>query len=443
MRFCTENVHAIFLTKSRMNKIGWSDISVIIFCIILTLLMPQQGLTQEPEEVIFLHYWTGSLSGGISEMVTVYNKKYPKFNVRATGFEHESFKIGIKVMLAGGNPPDLFSYWAGARTQSLVDQDYLSPIDDLWKKANMDERFPRSVANACTYNNEKYAIPVTQHFTAFFYNKKIFKDNEIDVPKTWTEFIAVCKKLKKRGITPIALGSMERWPAQFWFDYILLRTAGPDYRHRLMTLNASYSDTEVIKAFSIWKEVLDLGFFIDNPNVFDWAAAAKKVYHGEAAMTLMGTWIIGFFDNQLGWKQDLDYDFFPFPIVDEKVPLVSVGPIDAIVIPKKGKIGAAKKTLEYFADIEPQKEMSKGSGALAPNKKIPLSFYSDLQQRILKTIHNTPYWAFNYDLATRPSVAEIGLDCFVKFIGHPGNYKSILEETDKKTKQAIINNPSY
>jgi multiple sugar transport system substrate-binding protein/raffinose/stachyose/melibiose transport system substrate-binding protein len=420
-----------------MNKKSWSIITVITICMVLTVLIPQKTFAQEPEKIIFLHYWTGSLSGGINEMVTVFNSKYPTLHVRATGFEHESFKIGIKVMLAGGNPPDLFSYWAGARIQSLVDKDYLSPIDDLWEKAKMDERFPTSVANACTYNNQKYAIPVTQHFAAFFYNKKIFKENAITPPKTWAEFIAVCKKLKRKNIAPIALGSRERWPAQFWFDYILLRTAGPEYRDRLMTHKASYSDPEVINAFSIWKEVLDQGFFIKNPNVFDWAAAAKKVYHGEAAMTLMGTWIIGFFDNKLGWKQDMDYDFFPFPVIDPNVPSVSVGPIDAIVIPKKGRLGAAKKTMEYFTDIEPQKEMSQGSGALAPNKQIPSSFYSKLQQRILKTIRETPHWAFNYDLATRPEVAEIGLDCFVRFLDHPGEYQKTLNQTDKKTKQII------
>lgn len=442
MKIDTGKCQTVGLLKSVMDEITWMEKAAIIICTILTMLTPQKAFSQGPEEIIFLHYWTGSLSGGINEMVTAFNEKYPKFNVRATGFEHESFKIGIKVMLAGGNPPDLFSYWAGARTQSLVDQNYLSPIDDLWGKANLDERFPTSVANACTYDNKKFAIPVTQHFAAFFFNKKIFKENEIKIPKTWTEFIAVCKKLKRKGITPIALGSRERWPAQFWFDYILLRTAGPEYRHRLMTLNASYSDTEVIKAFSMWKELLDLGCFIENPNVFDWATAAKKVYHGEAAMTLMGTWIIGFFDNQLGWKQDIDYDFFPFPTIDQNVPLASVGPIDAIVIPQKSNLGAAKKTLEYFADIEPQKEMSKGSGALAPNKNISLSFYSNLQQRILRTIRNTPYWAFNYDLATRPSVAEIGLDCFVKFLGYPGNFKSILVETDQKIRQATANNNS-
>ncbi len=43
----------------------------------------------------------------------------------------------------------------------------------------------------------------------------------------------------------------------------------------------------------------------------------------------------------------------------------------------EGKIDAAKKTLIYFSDVEPQQEMSKGSGALSPNSNIPASFYSE------------------------------------------------------------------
>lgn len=31
--------------------------------------------------------------------------------------------------------------------------------------------------------------------------------------------------LKAKGVVPIALGAKDQWPAQFWFDILLLRTA--------------------------------------------------------------------------------------------------------------------------------------------------------------------------------------------------------------------------
>ncbi|GAK49862.1 extracellular solute-binding protein, family 1 [Candidatus Moduliflexus flocculans] len=391
----------------------------------------------ETEQIIFLHYWTGALSGGINDMVSAFSAIHPEYTVRATGFEHESFKISIKVMLAGGNPPDMFSYWAGARVQALVKEGYLDAIDDIWAAEKMDERFPAAIGQACTYNGQKYIIPVTQHYVALFYNTRIFQQLNLTPPATWEEFLAACQKIKAAGITPIALGARDRWPAQFWFDYLLLRTAGPEYRQRLMTHHAAYTDPEVSAAFSLWKDLISQGYLTTNPNMLDWSEAAKQLFHGEAAMTLMGTWIIGLFDGQLGWKQGQDYDFFPFPAVTPEVPGASLGPIDAIAVAKEGKVKAAKTAMVYFSDVEPQQKMSQGSGALSPNMNVPSSFYSDLQQRILDAIRAAPNWAFNYDLATDPDVAELGLNAFAKFLDQPDAIPAILKDVEQQ-KQKVL-----
>lgn len=386
------------------------------------------------DKLIFLHYWTGALSGGINEMTETFNRSTPGITVEATGFEHESFKVGINAMLASGRPPDMFSYWAGAKIQKLVDQGYLAPIENIWQSAKLDEVFTPAVTAACTYDGRKYALPLTQHYVAFFYNKRLFEKHKLAPPQTWGDFLYACKTLKEAGVTPLALGSREKWPAQFWFDYLLLRTAGPKYRERLMTGEASYTDTEVKNAFDLWKKLFDVGYFNKSPNQYDWAEAAQLVHSGEAAMTLMGTWVIGLFDGKLNWKQGTDYDFFRFPVMDNAVPMTALGPIDAIVIPSKGDPAKAKQALAYFSDPGPQMEMSRGSGALSPSRAIPPSFYTPLQGRILNVIRATPNWAFNYDLATPPDVAEAGLNGFKKFVNNPGSYNDILIDLEKSSK---------
>ena len=70
--------------------------------------------------------------------------------------------------------------------------------------------------------------PFGYHYAGMFYNPKVMADAGITtMPKTWDDLLAACKTLKDKGVDPIALGSKNRWPAQFWFDYLLLRTAGP------------------------------------------------------------------------------------------------------------------------------------------------------------------------------------------------------------------------
>jgi len=391
----------------------------------------------EPTKVTFFHYFSGTLAGGVDEMVKVFNKENPEYLLTHTPVDHEAFKTSIRVMLAGGNPPDLFSYWAGARVQFVVDAGRLAPIDDVFEANNLEELFPPAVLQGCTYSGKKYFLPLTQHFCAFFYNKRIFEEVGVEPPETWDQFLAVCKKIKAAGITPMSLGSRERWPAQFWLDYPLLRTAGPEYRAKLMSGEASYTDPEVIKAWELWKTCADNGYFNENPNAYDWAEAATMVGTGEAAMNLMGTWFMQL-DESIGWKPGVDYDFFPFPIVDPSIPDVAVGPIDGVVLPKEAKTPeAAKQVMARLADVGPQTTFNTGSGALAPNKNVPDSTYNELQLRVKELLAKIPNWAFNYDLATPPPVADVGLNAFSKFLDSPADYKKILAETESLAKAAF------
>jgi multiple sugar transport system substrate-binding protein/raffinose/stachyose/melibiose transport system substrate-binding protein len=390
------------------------------------------------EEVTFMHYFSGTLAGGVDDLVSTFNAENPQYNLKDTPLDHEAFKTSIRVMLSGGNPPDLFSYWAGARIQFIVDADRLEPIDDVFEKNDLDSLFSEAVINGCTYDDgKKYSLPLTVHYAAFFYNKAVFEKAGVTPPKTWEEFLTVCEKLKAAGVVPIALGSRERWPAQFWLDYPLLRTAGPEYRAKLMAGEASYTDPEVVKAFELWKNLLDKGYFNENPNAYVWDEASVMVGTGEAAMTLMGTWFMQL-DEQIGWKAGEDYDFFPFPVVDAGVADCAVGPMDAVVLAKEAAAKeAAKVVLAKLAEVGPQTAFNIGTGALAPNKNVPDTTYNALQLKVKALLATIPNWAFNYDLATPPPVADVGLDAFAKFVDSPGDYMKILEETEAGAKAAF------
>ncbi len=400
----------------------------------------KEAAVEGPEKVTFFHYFSGTLSGGMDDLVVAFNKENPEYVLTHTPVDHEAFKTSIMVMLSGGNPPDLFSYWAGARVQFIVDADRLEPIDDVYEKYGVSKLFSDAVNSAATYNGHKYFLPLTQHYVAFFYNKAVFAKAGIDtVPETWDQFLAACEKIKAIGVAPIALGSKARWPAQFWFDYPLLRTAGPEYRAKLMAGDVSYTDPEVIAAFKMWKDIIDKDYFYPNANAYDYAEASVLVGTGEAAMTLMGSWIMQL-DDQIGWAPGDDYDFFPFPTVDSSVPDCAVGPFDGVVVAKDARNPeAAKMALVAMAKKGPMIAFNTGTGALAPNINVPESMYNVLQLKIKEYCGVVPNWAFNYDLATPPPVADVGLDAFAKFIDKPEDYMQILKDTEEGAKAAWSN----
>lgn len=377
-------------------------------------------------------------------MVATVNGINPDRTVIASGLDHEAFKTMILTSLDRGNPPELFSYWAGERVRQLVISDRLMPIDDLWSAEDLSASFPAAIIeSAVTYNGKKYLLPITQHIVVFFYNKKIFDSMGLAPPRSWPDFLALCEVLRKKGVTPLALGARERWPAQFWFDYLLLRTAGPAYRQRLLRGEQSYTDNEVRHAYRIWSELLIKGFFNANANQLDWAEATELVREGKAAMTLMGTWATQRLEEEpFRLLPGQDYDFFPFPTITEGIPHVSVGPIDGIIISRNSENHAfAGEVLAYFAAQEAQKIMSTGSGALSPNTLIPDSFYSPFKQRLKKEIDRSDQWAFAYDLAAPPPIADKGMDSFNELIEFPSQYPAILQDLQREC-ETELSNPS-
>jgi len=413
-------------------------VNVLFVCVFLTSCESDQHKPDQDQppavnsrKVNFFHYFSGPLSGGIDEMVVTVNQKSAGYTVLASALDHEAFKTMIPTSLDRGTPPELFSYWAGGRVRQLVDKDQLLEIDDLWDREKLSSSFsPAIIDSAVEYNGKKYLLPITQHTVVIFYNKRVFADLGLSSPVSWPEFLAICKRLHDAAVTPIALGARERWPAQFWFDFMLLRTAGPDFRNRLLQGLESFTAQQVITVFKMWSDLLQEQYFNSNANALDWAEAARLVRQGKAAMTLMGTWATQVLDES---PENLipgeGYDFFSFPSIDKTQPLVAMGPIDGIVISRASENHEfAKEVLAYFASPEAQKIMSTGSGALSPNHTIPETFYSPFKLRLKQEIDRADKWAFAFDLATKPSTADLGLDSFNELIEFPEQYLQILSD---------------
>ncbi len=392
----------------------------------------EEATRPEDSLLSIFHYFNDTLGRkSMDEVIALFQQKHPEIEPLRNPMDHEAYKVTIPALLAGDNQPDVFSYWAGARTQFIVDSENLQPIDDLWIENGLDQAFPPSIAAGATYDGEKYFIPIGYHYVAFFYNKELFDAVGATIPANWEELKTVAEKFKQAGIPAFALGSRERWPAQFWFDYLLLRTAGPEYRAELMAGEKSYTDPEVVRVMEMWQELVDAGYFYPDANAYDWAEAADTVARGQAAMTLMGTWITGYYKSSLEFEPEKNYDYFAFPKVDEGVPMAALGPIDGFVM-AKGALhpNAARQFLAFLATAEPQVIWTKGQGALPPSVKVDPTIYDPLIQRVLKEVAVADTFAFNYDLATPPPMAEAGLNAFSEFMAQPDNYMNILQKTE-------------
>ena len=400
------------------------------------------GAAAADGEVTISHYFTGDLGKAAIDEISASFAGESGFMMKDSPVGHEDFKTDILVRAAGNSLPDVFSYWAGARVQFVVDSGSLTPIDDMWAREGMDSVIAKSLADSATvYNGSRYLVPAGYHYAGMFYNTKVMADAGVtEFPTTWEGFLELCESLKEQGIAPIALGSKNRWPAQFWFDYLILRTAGPEYRAALMNGSASYEDEEVKNAMAMWKDLVDRGYFVPNANADSWTDASDRVARGEAAMTLMGTWITGYW-NGLGLEPGGDYDFFEFPAITDGVANAVVGPVDGWVISSnvQNQEGAEAWLAYFIKNVDAQVKWASVQGALSGNVNVDPSVYTSVMQKASAAVAAAEAFAFNYDLATPPPVAEVGLSMFAQFMDDPSNYEQILVDAQAGASAAFQN----
>ena len=269
--------------------------------------------------VTISHYFTGDLGQkGITEIFDEFKAK-TGITVDDSPIGHEDFKTGILVRAAGHSLPDVFSYWAGARTQFVVDAGNLATDRRHveCRRSRQDRRQVgrrrrrRSMAASATL------MPFGYHYAGMFYNPEGHGFAGITaMPKTWDDLVGACKTLKAKGIAAFALGSKNRWPAQFWFDYLaaaqrragLSRQAdgGQGLLHRRRGQDGDGHVEEPRRRRLLCRQLQRQR--LDRRRRPGGARAT-------AAMTLMGTWITGYWNgNDL--KPGDDYDFFEFPKID-------------------------------------------------------------------------------------------------------------------------------
>lgn len=386
-----------------------------------------------------VHYYSGDLGlKDMQEIITQFNAQSAACEIKDNTTGHEDFKTQILVMLAGDNPPDVFSYWAGARVQFVVDSDALMELSDYWEAEGFGDSIVAGIQGAKDYNGGVYAIPQNYHLTGMFYNPKTFAAAGItETPTNWDEFIAAGEKLIAAGVTPIALGSKDRWPAQYYFDYFLGYTAGNEYREKFQAGEGSWTDPEVVTAVGYWKDLIDRGFFVPDANAYTYTDAADMVANGQAGMTLMGTWVTGYWDGN-GLVAGEDYDLFPFPTINPEIPAATYATVDAWTIPvDAANPDCAKEFVAWALTPEMQALWAKGQGALAASADVDTSIYNVVMKKANDLIAGGTKWAAGYDLSTTPPNAEVGLNLFAQLMNDASQYMTYLEDAQVQSAEVF------
>jgi raffinose/stachyose/melibiose transport system substrate-binding protein len=164
-----------------------------------------------------------------------------------------------------------------------------------------------------------FAVPfaAVSHFV--YYNKQIFADNGIEVPKTFEEFLAACDKLKAAGITPLANGIAGNWDI---LECVLCSMV-PNYitaeeRVAYEKGEKKLNDETWVKIYSDFAKLVP--YLPEAYASIDEEQADVMFTLGQAAMVIDGSW------SYSTLADGIDLGFFSFPAPEGNAPGFSLHP---------------------------------------------------------------------------------------------------------------------
>ena len=200
----------------------------------------------------------------------------------------------------------------------------LNEVDDIYNKMLKDLEIEKK--------DGIYGVPYALNASAVIYNKDIFKELDLEIPKTWDEFIDLAKKVQDNGIIPFYFTLKESWTALPVWNMVASTLVPSDsfikVNNRETTFNELYTETtEKVSELLNYGHNDNFGVGYNDGNI----AFAQ----GKSAMYLQGSYAL---PAILSVNPDANLGMFPLPATNNVEENKLVSGVDVyFAIPKDSK----------------------------------------------------------------------------------------------------------
>ena len=229
-----------------------------------------------------------------TQIIPAFNKAYPDIEVVFAPSAPTEYNAALDAKLTAGSAGDLITCRPFDKSLELFQKGQLADLSGVKGMANFS-----SVAKSAWQTDDgkaTFCVPMASVIHGFIYNKKVFSELKLSVPKTEADFFKVLDAVKKSGkYAPLVMGTKDQWEsATMGYQNI-----GPNYwageagRLGLIAGKAKYNSGGFLKAFEAlakWKAYLPQGYqsiaYPDAQNLFSL---------GKGAIYPAGSWDISTF----------------------------------------------------------------------------------------------------------------------------------------------------
>jgi raffinose/stachyose/melibiose transport system substrate-binding protein len=391
---------------------------------------------------VTLTWWTNATTGQLKtvwqQAAAAFHKAHPNVTIQVVPIQNEAFTTKVPAALASSNPPAIYQQWGGGQEASQVPSGKLtnlSPYVSGWIGQI------GAAAQGWQVSGKQYGVPYDLHTVGFWYRKDLFAKAGISKPPaTLPELDADVTKLKAAHIVPIAVGSKDKWPDAFWWEYFAIRecpTATLKASMRAVNLsNSCFSKASKDLTTFMNTHPFQSGF-LGTASQVGAGSSAGMVANGKAAMELQGDWDPGVMapltsnknlNSQLGW--------FPFPSVPG-----AAGSATTVLGGGDGfsctTVAPAKTCAEFlkYIDSTPVQTKVVGADVGLPANPAASTALGSAQKQVLTYSHAAPYIQTYFDIAFPTNVGQALDAAIANFFAGQGSAQSIITAVSQAKSQ--------
>ncbi len=215
----------------------------------------------------------------------------------------------LKTLAATGQLPDIYQASTDL-INTFRESNQIMVLNDVAQSTGfLDKLYDANKDLAYAEDGNIYAFPFSgQEYVLWYYNKALFEENGLEVPKTYDDLKNCIDTFTAAGITPLALFGQEGWNTAAAYDVIATRYAAGGIKD-LDTQSASITDQGYVDAAKTMEELVAAGLYQKDATTTNYDQASEKFLSGEAAMFINGQWYIEDATKTLG--DDVDWMFYP------------------------------------------------------------------------------------------------------------------------------------
>lgn len=315
----------------------------------------------------------------------------------------------IRPQIIAGTPPDLVYLNQtddSGVTQGLIKEQGFLELTDLFSENALDEDVPlkdkilpgilESVYMSPYGDDKIYMAPYNYNVMGLWYNKTLFDDEGIEIPKTWEDFFALNDTAKEHDRALFTYQGASPGYLEEILIPAVYALGGQEVVDQMLNYDPEFWKTDVaLEALGIIETIATTENALMNGTVaLDHTQSQTSFMQGDAMFIPNGNWFEG--EMEEAPREDgFEFGFLGVPTFDANDPLLALTSVEQMYIPKEAaNPDLAKEFLKFMYSEESIKlngELAKAAMAVNGSADIVKEYLTESTYNVYNAVESGMY----------------------------------------------------